>query len=249
MLPGLLMSNPAPITLQQLFRYYRSGLPHQMAAIEQLERDIIESGYETAMRRDRPWFNTWSQSGKQEAPSAQLRQPGRAIQLPVAYEAQNDNASGTGYRECFSSSCAMIARYWGKVSSDDAYNKLRAKYGDTTDATAQVNTLRSLGLTATFIQNGVPSLLERELGAGRPVAVGWLHHGTPYAPTGGGHWTVAIGYTDTAFIHNDPNGAADLINGGYPNHSGGACVAYSRKNWLPRWSPKGQDGWAVLVSP
>jgi hypothetical protein len=30
--------------------------------------------------------------------------------LKVPYEYQLDNKSGTGYRECFSSSCAMVAR-------------------------------------------------------------------------------------------------------------------------------------------
>jgi hypothetical protein len=33
------MANPAPITLQQLFKYYK-GLPHQAAAIQQLETDL-----------------------------------------------------------------------------------------------------------------------------------------------------------------------------------------------------------------
>jgi lysozyme len=54
------MSNPAPITLEQLFRSYR-GLPHQAAAICELEADIRQNGYAVAMRRDRPWFKTWSQ--------------------------------------------------------------------------------------------------------------------------------------------------------------------------------------------
>jgi GH24 family phage-related lysozyme (muramidase) len=40
-----------------------------------------------------------------------------SVLLKVPYEYQNDNASGTGYRECFSSSCAMIAKYYGKVKS------------------------------------------------------------------------------------------------------------------------------------
>ena len=31
--------------------------------------------------------------------------------LLVPYQSQNDNASGEGYRECFSSSMAMIAMY------------------------------------------------------------------------------------------------------------------------------------------
>ena len=58
------MANEAPITLQQLFRYYK-GLPHQAAAVQQLEKDLEENGYAAAMRRSREWFATWSQDGKQ----------------------------------------------------------------------------------------------------------------------------------------------------------------------------------------
>lgn len=58
------MTNTAPITLEQLFRFYRS-LGHQAAAIQELEADLAVNGYDTAMRRDRPWFKTWSQDGKQ----------------------------------------------------------------------------------------------------------------------------------------------------------------------------------------
>jgi GH24 family phage-related lysozyme (muramidase) len=58
------MSNTAPISLEQVFRYYR-GLPHQAAAIEELARDLQANGYAVAMRRDRAWFQTWSQDGKQ----------------------------------------------------------------------------------------------------------------------------------------------------------------------------------------
>ena len=66
------MANPAPITLEQLFRFYR-GLPHQAAAIETLEQDLATNGYAVAMRRDRAWFNTWSQDGKQADLAAALK--------------------------------------------------------------------------------------------------------------------------------------------------------------------------------
>ena len=58
------MANESPITLQQLFRYYK-GLPHQAAAVQQLETDLAKNGYDAVMRRDRDWFQTWSQDGKQ----------------------------------------------------------------------------------------------------------------------------------------------------------------------------------------
>jgi len=65
------MANAAPITLQQLFRYYRNE-PHQAAAISLLEQDIASNGYVAAMRRDRPWFEAWSQDGKQVDLSAAI---------------------------------------------------------------------------------------------------------------------------------------------------------------------------------
>jgi GH24 family phage-related lysozyme (muramidase) len=58
------VSNTSPITLEQLFRYYKQ-LPHQAAAIQLLEQDLAVNGYAVAMRRDRAWFQTWSQDGKQ----------------------------------------------------------------------------------------------------------------------------------------------------------------------------------------
>ena len=88
-------------------------------------------------------------------------QPGVVLQkvLPVPYEYQLDNQSGTGYRECFSSTCAMICRYYGKVKNDDEYNKIRAKYGNTRDCNAQLQAIRALGLNARFITNGNSALL------------------------------------------------------------------------------------------
>lgn len=171
------------------------------------------------------------------------------MRLSVAYEYQNDNASGAGYRECFSSSCAMIARYWGKVKNDDAYNIIRSKFGDTTSSDAQIQALRHLGLNARFITNGNAALLENEIRLGRPVAVGWLHKGNVSRPTGGGHWSVVIGFTPDSFIFNDPNGEADMVNGGYVNHTKGKGVEYSRRNWLRRWEADGPNtGWAITVS-
>lgn len=65
------MANEAPISLQQLFKYYKA-LPHQSAAIQQLETDLAQNGYAVAMKRDRDWFGTWSQDGKQSDLSAAI---------------------------------------------------------------------------------------------------------------------------------------------------------------------------------
>jgi GH24 family phage-related lysozyme (muramidase) len=226
--------------------YRNPGTPVEagLARRRRAEGELWLSGMVPQLQQDKV------QDSKPQQSKPQEQQPQQGILLRVPYEAQNDNSSGTGYRECFSSSAAMVARFYGKVSSDDAYNKIRAKFGDTTDSQAQVKALQSLGLEARLRTNCNAAFLEAELRAGRPVMVGWLHKGPITAPTGGGHWSVVIGCTSAAFIHNDPNGEADLINGGYVNHSKGAGIAYSRKNWLRRWEADGANtGWALLVSP
>ena len=197
-----------------------------------------------------------SEAGLRRRREAEIRLwgggPARSAErvLQVAYFSQLDNTSGAGYRECFSSSCAMVANYYGRVKTDDDYNLIRARFGDSTDAQAQLAALRSLGLDARFVTNAAVGLLEAEILAGRPVAVGWLHKGPVTAPTGGGHWTVAVGFTADAIVMNDPNGEANMLNGGYVNHTGGAGVRYSRRNWLRRWEADGPGtGWALLVKP
>jgi hypothetical protein len=216
-------------------KYYKS-LPHQEAAWEALEASLDASTLEAFKVAYR---------GTQGPPVVKSKNP-----LKVPYFQQNDNASGAGYRECFSSSCAMLAGFYGKVKGDDEYNQIRRKYGDTTSLTAQLNALTSLGLKPAFATTGSPEDLKKEIDAGRPVAVGWLHKGPSSSPSGGGHWSVVIGYNDTHFILHDPNGEADLLNGGYENLERGQSVPYSFKNFLPRWNVEGHNsGWYLTVKP
>ena len=173
----------------------------------------------------------------------------KILKVPYEYQLGADDGP-QGYRQCFSSSCAMVARYYGKIDGDYAYNRIRARFGDSTNPQAQKAALHSLGLKAEFEMDGTADMLIEEISNGHPVAVGWLHHGPANAPTGGGHWTVVVGYTPTHFIHNDPYGEANLAAGGYSNHKGGAGAAYSRKNWLPRWLVDGPDtGWYMKIRP
>ena len=170
--------------------------------------------------------------------------------LKLVWQSQLDNASGTGYRECFSSSMAMIAMYWGKIKSDDAYNAVRARFGDSTDANAQVQALLSLGLDAHFINNASAQMVKDEILAGRPVGVGWLHQGPITNPSGGGHWSVVSGFGDDHWIVEDPNGEADLLKGGYTAVRNGAQRRYSFNNFNPRFLVKGpNDGWIMRIIP
>ena len=58
------------IRLIDLFRFYRAGLPHQMAAVSELE-EAINKVNPHILGRDQEWFKTWSQAGKQKESNLQ----------------------------------------------------------------------------------------------------------------------------------------------------------------------------------
>ena len=234
----------AQITVEEFrnfFKYY-NGEEHQQRAVETLYKEL-ECDCCDHLDSDSEWIKQYRKQVEEE-----IVKPAGAILLKVPYQSQLDNASGTGYRECFSSSCAMTAMYYGKVENDDEYNLVRAKYGDSTDAAAQVQALRELGLEARFVTNGTTDDVRRLLENGQPVPVGWLHKGPVDAPTGGGHWSVIVGYKTGTWIVNDPNGEARLVSGGYTDNKNGANQQYSYKNFNPRWIVGGEgDGWYIDV--
>lgn len=167
--------------------------------------------------------------------------------LAVPYFRQLDNKSGQGYRECLSSSCAMLAAYYGKISGDDEYNLVRQRFGDTTSIQAQLSTLAFIGLTPRFYANGNAGDIRDNIYTDIPMAVGWLHRGPVSRPRGGGHWSVIVGYTKWHTIHHDPYGEANLVGGGYVNHSKGELIRYSFYNFMPRWCPDGPNsGWHII---
>ena len=225
------------LTLLPFFAHFR-GTPHQLAAIKEFEDSLPEE----LLREDAAWFEAWKASGI-------------AQQTHVPYFHQLDNKSGRGYRECFSSSLAMIAAFYGKVKTDDEYNRIRERFGDTTSITAQIQTLRSLGLHAEFRQDADGNLAEAELAAGRPLALGFLHHGDmskgepPMCDSYGcGHWLVAVGFDKDDWTVHDPRGLPDIERGGHSGRYGGRNAKISRQAFQMRWEVEGPGtGWVILV--
>jgi len=221
---------------ENFFKYYKSEA-QQKAGINILYdqmRDILKDD-------SHDWIKTYRD--KPEVTSSNT--------LAVVYQSQNDNSSGSGFRECFSSSMAMVAMYYGKIDNDDDYNAIRKQYGDTTNAQSQVKTLKSLNLDAEFKFDGTTRALKDAIDSGKPVAVGWLFEGPVSSPSGSGHYSVIIGYDDDneVWVVNDPNGEASLRSGGYTNNLDGAGIKYSYKNFNPRWIVEGEgSGWYMDVS-
>jgi hypothetical protein len=176
------------------------------------------------------------------------------ITLQVPYLCQRDSVTAQGPRMCFSSTCAMAAAYLkpgclaGASQLDDRYLGLLQRHGDTTDAAAQIQTLRGLGIQAELRTDGRVEQLIAQLKLGYPVPVGWLHHGPVNAPSGGGHWSLVVGWDPaqrTVLMH-DPNGEANLVGGGYVSTAigSGRGQRYSEQNWGRRWMVEGVgSGW------
>ena len=179
--------------------------------------------------------------------------------LAVPYCCQNNSATAHGPRMCFSSSCAMAVdflrpgRFDPGRQIDDQYLELVLGYGDSTEASAQLQAIAACGLTAEFRQDGTIADLIAQLERGIPAPVGWLHQGPVEQPAGVGHWSVAIGWdpSERSVLMHDPNGEADLVVGSYVTTAIGSGKAqrYSERNWGRRWMVEGPgSGWWIAFS-
>ena len=178
-------------------------------------------------------------------------EPEGEIKLTVPYFSQRDNRKDP-YRTCFSSSCAMMlaALDPDAIDGDDEYINEVYKYGDTTEASAQLGALKHFGIDARFVQNADWDLVESQLKKGIPVPMGILHKGPVSNPVGGGHWVCCVGITadkSKLYIH-DPFGDLDLISGKYVS-TDGKYRLYSKKNLGPRFLVEGpKSGWVILAN-
>jgi len=225
------------IDLHNFFLHYDEKNPKHVAAVEQLEKDLIAKESEL-MEDTASWVRIYRT--RVEPPA----QPGI---LKVPYFPQTDNYTQPD-RTCNSSSCAMCLEYFKPgtlpgARGDDAYLKKVLATGDTTDHSVQTSVLASYGLRSEFRYNLGFSDLDRELAAGRPVVIGILHRGTLSSPSGG-HMVVVIGKKGDDYVVNDPYGS---LNDGYTGPvTNGKGVVYKKSDLNRRWCPKGNDGWGRI---
>jgi hypothetical protein len=232
-----------PIRLLDAFHAFKD-MPHQIAAVQWLDDNL------TAPQREQfgETFRAAPPLKLQPSPT-----PGLSTNpLPgFPYFSQNDNGPD-GWRECQTSSIAMCLKYLKTPGINDDLDYLRVvqKYGDTTSQQTHVLALKALGVRARFRQDLAPAALMGEIKAGYPVAIGILHHGPVSAPSGGGHYISVYGFTDTAWVVNDPYGDLNLVNGTWLRQGGtsGRNLRYSFRNLNPRWMPGGSGGWGWVFS-
>ena len=187
--------------------------------------------------------------------------PSTANPLAVPKFLQRDSGTDQGARMCFSSSNAMLLEFLrpGTLkgpNGDDEYLKVVRRFGDTTDANAQLKALKHFGVTARMEVHANFDQIEKLIDAGIPVPCGYIHRGPVERPRGGGHWLIVIGYTATHVVVNDPFGEPDLITGATLSRSG-MGIRLTRKNFGRRWmvEPIGDGsyryapgrGWAIVA--
>ena len=236
--------SPPEIRLEDFFSYY-SGEADQREGVAMLAHTISPA----LLKDDSAWVKAYRGQLPQQQQQPDI-QGSLLNPLDVDHDSQYNNPSNEGWRECFSSSCAMAAKYWGVIKDFNEYHQRRPEFGDSTDASAQVRTLKSFGLDAKFVQIGSVEKLKQQIDLGRPTPVGYLHKGTGHG-TGGGHYCLCIGYDETGFWMNDPGGELDCRNGGFisTEQYAGRKVHYSYEHWVPRWSVASDaDGWGVGIT-
>lgn len=172
----------------------------------------------------------------------------RLRNFPYFYQQNN---GPEGYRQCQTSSIAMVLKYLDVkgINDDTDYLAYVNKYGDTTGRDPHLHALKDLHVEANFRQNLDAQDVKEEIDKGLPVVAGILHHGTIDHPVGGGHFLVISGYSDTHWLVQDPYGELDLITGTWEQTSptSGKNQKYSFKNMDPRFFVGGKsNGWGWL---
>lgn len=171
----------------------------------------------------------------------------KEIWLSVPYYSQRDNHSSEWWRQCNSSSHAMVLNFVkpGSVASDDDYiRRFVEPVGDTTDWGVHGQALRRFGVESAYRQDLGFDDLERSLKAGYPVAIGVYHRGSLDAPSGG-HVLVICGMKPGAFLAQDPWGAPFS----YSNHNGRKVEIPISPSLVRRWLADGDNtGWGRLIT-
>ena len=229
------------IDLHNFFLYYDPKNPKHVAAVEQLEVDLVSKSSDL-MEDTANWVRIFR---------TKVESVIHGI-LNVPYYSQTDNYTQKD-RTCNSSACAMCLEFLKPgtligAKGDDAYLKKVIAVGDTTDHSVQTKVLTSYGVKSEFRYNLGFADLDRELSAGRPVVIGILHRGTLSAPTGG-HMLCVIGKKGEDYVVNDSYGS---LNDGYTGAvSNGKGAVYKITDLRYRWLEKGKDktGWGRIFQP
>ena len=232
------------IDLQNFFKFYDEKNAKHFAAIDDLERLLLEKAPDL-LQDNSNWVRIYRTPNTPETPK------GTILNLP--WFPQTDNYALPD-STCNSSACAMVLEYFkpGTLKGpkgDDAYLRKVLALGKSTDHSVQTRVLQSYGLNSTFRYDMSFDDLDAELSAGRPVVLGILHRGPENAPTGSGHMVCCIGKTENGdYVFRDPYG--NLYENYVTPVANGRQVVYKRRTLEKRWTIKTpKDGWGRVFRP
>ena len=96
--------------------------------------------------------------------------------------------------------------------------------------------LLEVGWLTTFTTSADAEDIKKEVKNGRPVIVSIAYDGPSTLPSSFGYHVLITGYTDTAWLVQDPSGQLDLINGGWldTGSRAGKDVLYCFEHFNPR---------------
>jgi hypothetical protein len=231
------------IELQNFFKYFDEKNPKHVAAVDDLERLLLEKAPEL-LEDNSNWVRIYR---TRNTPPEQ-----KGILLDVKFYPQTDNYALPD-STCNSSACAMFLEYFKPNSlpsgtkGDDAYLRKVLALGNSTDHSVQTRVLESYGVKSTFRYDFGFDDLDRELEAGRPVVLGILHRGPESAPTGSGHMIICIGKTESGdYYMHDPYG--NLYENYVTPVENGRKVVYRKSTLEKRWTVKHpKDGWCRVL--
>lgn len=227
------------IDLHNFFKFFDEKNPKHVAAVDQLEKDLIVKASDL-IQDEANWVRIFRT--QPERPKSNI--------LVVPFYPQTDNYRDPN-RTCNSSSCAMCLEYLKPgtlkgAQGDDAYIRKVFNTGDTTDHSVQTKVLETYGVKSHFSYNLSFDDIDKELSEQKPVVIGILHRGSLSTPTGG-HMIVVIGKTDDqkSYVVNDPYGS---LNDGYSGPvTNGKGAIYSKEVLKHRWCPDGPNsGWGRI---
>ena len=230
------------IDLQNFFKFYDEKNPKHRAAVDDLERVLLQKVPEL-LQDTANWVRIYRTPNTPETPKGKI--------LNVPWYSQVDNYTLPD-STCNSSACAMFLEFLKPgslppgIKGDDEYLRKVLALGKSTDHAVQTRVLESYGLKSIFRYDLDFADLDRELAAGKPVVIGILHRGTESAPRGG-HVIIVIGKTDSGdYVCHDSYGSI------LSNYTGpvieGKQVVYSRKMLQRRWTVDGiKTGWGRIA--
>lgn len=173
------------------------------------------------------------------------------ILLKVKHYSQRDNNHPQWWRQCNSSTHAMLLNFLKPGSlpnvsnaDDKYYREYVEPFGDTTDWTVHTAALEKFGINSDYRMNLDFDDIDCSLELGYPVAIGVYHKGTISNPEGG-HVLLIIGKKGDTYIANDPWGNGFL----YDEHKGAGVEYPAAPSLERRWLTDGdRTGWGRLIT-